>query len=232
MNDDFSVLIVEDEKNLGQTLKEYLEAKGFSSRLAVNAKEARQYFLHRPQIVILDIGLPDASGLDLAREFVQVHPSPLILFLSAQNDPDLRVEGLEIGAVDYITKPFDLRELILRLERWSELKKTPEDIIGLGTISINFSRFQLKTAEGELIDMGKKECAILKLLLERQGQAVDREEIIEQVWGPEQFPTNRTVDNYIVKLRKWCETDPSLTIKSVRGIGYKLSLAGDQYGHL
>lgn len=223
-----NILIVEDEENLGITLSEYLKGLGHGCAWAKNAKEARELFkLEKPGVILMDIGLPDGNGLDLAREFRKLRKDFVLLFLSALNDPETKVEGLEIGADDYITKPFALKELILRLNRilssQSEISKLPEEI-NHGGLKIWFKRYEVQDAQGNVITLSQKECAILELLYTKKNNAVDREEIIEKIWGEDKFPSNRTVDNYIVKLRKWCESDPknSLEIQSIRSIGYKL----------
>ena len=223
-----NILIVEDEENLGITLSEYLKGLGHGCFWAKDAKTARELFnLQRPTVILMDIGLPDGSGLELAREFRKIRKDFVLLFLSALNDPETKVEGLEIGADDYITKPFALKELILRLNRilssQSEINKLPEEITH-GRLKIWFKRYEVQDASGSILTLSQKECAILELLYKKKNEAVDREEIIEKIWGEDKFPSNRTVDNYIVKLRKWCETDPSknLEIQSIRSIGYKL----------
>lgn len=225
-----SILIVEDEKNLGITLKEYLQDLSMNCHLATNVKEARELFKeHYPTIVLMDIGLPDGDGLSLARELREERKNFVLLFLSAQNDPETRVEGLEIGAQDYITKPFALKELTLRLERIFEFQQTdsnlPEEIT-LGPLKVWFKRYEVQDAQGNLLNLSQKECAILALLYQQRDQAVKRDEILEQIWGSDRFPSQRTIDNYIVKLRKWAETDPQghLTIQSIRAIGYKLTI--------
>jgi two-component system alkaline phosphatase synthesis response regulator PhoP len=223
-----NILIVEDEENLGITLSEYLKGLGHGCFWAKDAKTARELFAsQKPGVILMDIGLPDGNGLDLAREFRKIRKDFVLLFLSALNDPETKVEGLEIGADDYITKPFALKELILRLNRilssQSEISKLPEEI-NHGPLKIWFKRYEVQDAQGDILSLSQKECAILELLYTKKNEAVDREEIIEKIWGEDKFPSNRTVDNYIVKLRKWCETDPkkSLEIQSIRSIGYKL----------
>lgn len=218
------ILIVEDNQNLGATLQEYLEDIGSESRLAKNCQIAREYFKNlRPDIVLLDIGLPDGSGLELAREFKKERNDFNLLFLSAMNDPDIRVEGLEIGADDYITKPFALKELTLRLNKITE-KRAQKEVLHLGRLKIWFSRFEVADGAGNIISLSKKECEILELLYRERNKAVTRDQILNKIWGDDQFPSNRTIDNYIVKLRKWCETDPDadIEIKSIRGVGYML----------
>ena len=223
-----NILIVEDEENLGITLSEYLKGLGHDCVWAKDAKSARELFrTETPTVILMDIGLPDGNGLDLAREFRKIRKDFVLLFLSALNDPETKVEGLEIGADDYITKPFALKELTLRLKRilssQSEINKLPEEITH-GPLKIWFKRYEVQDADGVVIGLSQKECAILELLYTKKNVAIDREEIIEKIWGEDKFPSNRTVDNYIVKLRKWCESDPkkSLDIQSIRSIGYKL----------
>lgn len=228
MNTPYKILLVEDEINLGQTLSEYLSGLGHDLSWAQTATQARELFnTHRPQILLLDIGLPDGNGIDLAREFRKANKETILLFLSALNDPETRLEGLEIGADDYITKPFALKELVLRLNRILKSanirNELPEEIIH-GKLKIWLKKFEVQDGQGAILNLSQKECEILELLYTNAGQAVDREKIIEEVWGENKYPSNRTVDNYIVKLRKWCETDSDrpIQIESIRSVGYKL----------
>jgi two-component system, OmpR family, alkaline phosphatase synthesis response regulator PhoP len=228
---ELSVLIVEDEANLGQTLRDYLRAKKFSVELAPTCAEARVKFKDlAPAIVILDIGLPDGDGISLAREFRNRRKDCVLLFCTALNDPTLRVEGLELGAEDYITKPFELKELTLRLDRILKSRQITlhnPDEYKFGKLIFWPKRFEIQDGSGLIMPLGQKECAILELLLEKKNEVVARDEMIEKIWGENAFPTNRTIDNYIVKLRKWADSgDGSLIITSVRGIGYKLEVKG------
>ena len=221
-----SILIVEDEKNLGDTLSEYLAGKGHRCFFAQSCKTAEFFFIkYNPQVVLIDIGLPDGDGISLAKKFRKRRKNFVMLFLSAQNDPDIKVAGLESGADDYITKPFNLRELNLRLDRILKNHNNilPEKIIH-GQLGIWFDKFEVRCAHGILHPLSRKEQGILKLLYINREKPVERNIIIENIWGEGHYPSNRTVDNYIVKLRKWCETDPNESIKitSVRGVGYKL----------
>lgn len=224
------ILIVEDEKNLGDTLHDYLNSLGPQTFLASNAKEAQDIFdKQHPDIILMDIGLPDGDGLSLAKKMRQERSNVILFFVSAQNDPQVRVEGLEIGADDYITKPFALKELIYRLTKAIKMQEDNQgqaDEIVLGALKIWFKRYQVQDAHQQIINLSQKECEILKILYQRKNEAVEREEIINRVWGEDKFPSNRTVDNYIVKLRKWSETDPDKTIEiqTIRAIGYKLNI--------
>ena len=227
------LLLVEDEPNLGQTLRDYLLAKKYQVELAITCVEAREKFEKiKPAIVILDIGLPDGSGIDLAREFRSQRKDCVLIFCTALNDPYLRVEGLELGAEDYITKPFELKEMTIRLDRILKSRQftlqNPEEM-RFGKIIFWPKRFEIQDSGGNITSLSQKECAIVELLLERKNEVVSRDEMIENIWGQNSFPTNRTIDNYIVKLRKWADSDSagSLKITSVRGIGYKLELKGN-----
>ncbi|HXH29780.1 MAG TPA: response regulator transcription factor [Bacteriovoracaceae bacterium] len=230
---ELSLLIVEDEPNLGQTLRDYLRAKKFAVELATSCEEARYKFIELPPaIVILDIGLPDGSGIDLAREFRAARKDCVLLFCTALNDPALRVEGLELGAEDYITKPFELKELTLRLDRILRSRQVTlhnPDTYSFGKLVFWPKRFEIRDANGAVSSLGQKECAILELLIDRKNEVVARDEMIESIWGENSFPTNRTIDNYIVRIRKWADSDlaSELTITSVRGIGYKLEWKGN-----
>lgn len=224
------LLIVEDEANLGETLRDYFRSKGYRVEWAPSAADAdrlRYQMGAELDIVLLDINLPDGNGLELARRWRAQRRDLVVVFLSALNDPAIRVEGLEIGAEDYVTKPFELKELTLRFERILQYRRKsaadPEEL-KFGKLVFWPRRYEAQDAHGQLIPLGQKETAILQSLLARRGQVVSRDELIEDIWGSESFPTNRTVDNYIVKLRKWCESDDTLPLKiiSVRGVGYRI----------
>ncbi|MBD65476.1 MAG: DNA-binding response regulator [Halobacteriovoraceae bacterium] len=223
------ILIVEDEKNLGLTLKDYLETQNFEVNLAENVTQALSLFDSTTAIVLMDINLPDGNGIELAQALREKRKDFLLLFLSAQNDPETKYQGLEMGAQDFITKPFDLRELTIRLKKALQthaLLNQHINEIHLGKLSIRFGQFELEDANGKIINMGQKECGILELLYQKKNQVVSRDEILAQIWGDDVYPTNRTVDNYIVKLRKWIETDPTsrVSINTIRGVGYQLEI--------
>lgn len=224
-----NILIVEDETNLGLTLSEYLETLGYKITWAKSVLEAKELFQPTTAIVLMDIGLPDGDGIELAKELREKRKDFILLFLSAQNDPETKYEGLEMGAEDYITKPFDLRELTIRLKKAlnsKEILSQHHDEIKLGNLIIRFKNYELIDANMNSIHLGQKECGILELLYSRRGEVISRNNIIEQIWGEDSFPSNRTVDNYIVKLRRWIETDNQATIciNSIRGVGYQLEI--------
>jgi len=223
-----NILIVEDETSLGQTLCDYLGHQGFKYFWAKSAKEAESLFHEvTPQIVIMDIGLPDGNGLDLAKKFRKQRSNFVLLFLSAWNDPETKLEGLEIGADDYITKPFALKELELRLRRilrfQQDQNQLPEEI-SIGKLKVWFGKFEIQYADGSIAPLSQKECYILEILYRNKDQVISRDQIIEQVWGENNYTSNRTVDNYIVNLRKWTDSDKQSPVKiqSIRGVGYKM----------
>lgn len=232
MSDKYQILVVEDEANLGATLTEYLSDHGHTVDLAQSCQQAKDLFQRKhqsPQIILMDIGLPDGDGIELAKEFRSIRQDFVLIFLSAQNDPNTKYLGLEMGAEDYITKPFDLRELMLRLDKAIVLHgklTTYQDEIELASIKVRFKSYEATDAKGNLFPLGQKECAILELLYSHKNEVVSRDTMIETIWGVDAFPTNRTVDNYIVRLRKLLETDQTqdVEIKSIRGIGYQLRL--------
>jgi DNA-binding response OmpR family regulator len=192
------------------------------------AREALQD--QRFAAAVLDVGLPDGNGFEVARHLRQVSPSTAMLFLTAYGTPEDRIHGLELGADDYMTKPFVFRELLLRiqnmLKRAGEIAARGAGMSGpvrIGIATVDFDRFTAESG-GALQRLTHKECAVLKLLLERAGRAVTLDEILSHAWAPDEFPTERTVDNFILRLRRLVERDPARpeTILSIRGVGYQL----------
>jgi two-component system alkaline phosphatase synthesis response regulator PhoP len=232
MNGDIPLLVVEDERNVGETLAERLQGAGYRVTLADSAARARQAWRSEaPALALLDVGLPDGNGFALARELRGAAPQTAIIFLTAHGNPEERVRGLEIGADDYITKPFHFRELLLRiqncLKRAQDLANLPGEVRGtlhIGRAQVDFERFSA-VVDGEHHALTHKECAVLRLLASRVGKAVSRDEILDRAWSADEFPTSRTVDNFIVRLRRLVEVDAAepRVIRSIRGVGYLLT---------
>jgi two-component system, OmpR family, alkaline phosphatase synthesis response regulator PhoP len=226
------LLVVEDERNVGETLAERLRDAGFRVTLAPSAARARlAWQTQPPQLSVLDVGLPDGSGFDLARELRAAVPQAAIIFLTAHGNPEDRVRGLELGADDYVSKPFHFRELLLRiqncLKRAQDLAELPGEMRGvvcIGRARVDFERFSAEVA-GTHHALTHKECAVLRLLASRVGKAVSRDEILDKAWSADEFPTSRTVDNFIVRLRRLVEpdVDEPRVIRSIRGVGYLLT---------
>jgi two-component system alkaline phosphatase synthesis response regulator PhoP len=223
------ILIVEDEPNLGSTLQEYLSLKNFNCHLATNLADARNVFQSsqsKIKIVLMDIGLPDGSGLDLAKELFSINNKLILIFLSAQNDPSTRLMGLDLGAYDYITKPFELRELTLRLERILQQQSSPDEKITFEEIHFDPSSLQISYQDHGAVQLNVKESGIFHLLISHVNQVISRDQMIDSVWGANEFPSNRTIDNYIVRLRKIIDElqIQHIEIVSIRGVGYKMQL--------
>ena len=235
MNNAIHLLVVEDERNVGETLSERLQAAGYRVTLAESATRARQAWRSEaPKLALLDVGLPDGNGFALARELRAAAPQTAIIFLTAHGNPEERVRGLEIGADDYLTKPFHFRELLLRiqncLKRAQDLADLPGEVRGMlriGRAQVDFERYSAEVA-GEHHALTHKECAVLRLLASRVGKAVSRDEILDRAWSADEFPTSRTVDNFIVRLRRLVEVDAAepRVIRSIRGVGYLLTEVG------
>jgi DNA-binding response OmpR family regulator len=226
-----ALLLVEDDPNVAGTLATRLTAEGFTVTRAGSVKAAQDAIrMHAFAAAVLDVGLPDGNGFDVARHLQEESPGTAMLFLTAYGTPEDRIRGLELGADDYMTKPFVFRELLLRIQN---MLKRARDIaqpgaaargpIRIGIATVDFDRFTAESA-GTLHRLTHKECAVLKLLVGQAGKAVSRDQILEQAWAPDEFPTERTVDNFILRLRKLVEQNPAnpRTIRSIRGVGYQL----------
>jgi len=225
------ILVVEDETNVGRTLTERLTAEGFRVTWARTAAEAQAADLQEPAaLALLDVGLPDESGFDLAAALRRRHPQTAIVFVTAFGTPEDRVRGLELGAEDYVVKPFHFKELLLRIQNalrratlLSQSDSRFDRPLRVGRARIDLKRMEVQI-DGRSVTLTHKECAVLTLLLEKQGAVLARDEILDRAWAPDEFPTPRTVDNFIVRLRRLIEPGPGepQVIRSVRGVGYQL----------
>lgn len=223
------ILIAEDEDNLREMLALNFTLEGYEVLQAPDgeiALEAWQSFT--PDVVLLDVMMPKRSGFEVCRTMRQTGDRTPVLFLSAKNQAQDRVSGLEAGADDYIAKPFFLPELLLRVQnilRRATWYAQPKDRLEFAGHCIDFRRYTVQFADGRLEPLGERELMLLKLFAERAGQVVSRDEILDAVWGRESFPSNRTVDNFMVRLRKLFEPDPTKPryLHTVWGVGYKFT---------
>ncbi|MDE3125722.1 MAG: response regulator transcription factor [Bacteroidota bacterium] len=228
-----SILLADDEENLHEALRLNLELEGYTVTSAYNGTDAlkaiaNEYF----DLIILDVMMPEVDGISVA-ETVRVNNNEVpILMLSAKNTGADRVLGLKKGADDYLTKPFNLEELLLRIEKLIEknkkllVKDTIADVFEFSNNKIDFKAQEAITYNGNKIDLSKKEAMLLKLLIEHKGEVVSRERILQVVWGYNVYPTTRTIDNFILNFRKYFEADSKNPrhFHSVRGSGYKFTL--------
>ena len=227
-----SVLVAEDEESLREALKLNLELEGYEVTTVDNGPAViktvkSEYF----DLIVLDIMLPDMDGITVCETIRMQHNDVPILFLSARNSSADRVEGLRKGGDDYLTQPFTLEELLLRVEKLVTKNKRLKEPQTMGD-TYEFAGCKIDFAAHEAIDknkhaqeLSKKEAALLKLLIEHEGEVVSREQILQIVWGYNVYPTTRTIDNFILNFRKFFEKDSRNPkhFHSIRGIGYKFT---------
>lgn len=223
----YRILITEDEPNMRVGLKDNLEFEGYTVELAENGTLGLEMILKNTyDLILLDVMMPGISGLDVCRKAREKGVSTPILLLTAKSEEMDKVLGLELGADDYVTKPFSLRELLARIKailRRGGLKNSGASMLSIGKLSVNFEAYTALNSAGA-VRMSHKEYDILHYLMQRKNEIVTRYELLEKVWGYEESPTTRTVDNFIVKLRQKVEADPNdpKIILTVHGTGYKL----------
>lgn len=214
------ILLIEDDSSLGKTLKERLEKEKYSVEWSQELKGARELLKSKSfDLIILDIKLPDGSGFDLAVEIKKITSSPLI-FVSAMTTAEYRLKGYELGAEEFIPKPFHLKELLLRV-RHVLMNHAPEKNLNIRGISVDFEKRAIAHVGQPLEYLQVKDFNILKLLIDVAPRVVSRDEILDLFWGDEKFPSTRTVDNVIVRLRSLLKDEENKLIRSVRGIGYQ-----------
>jgi DNA-binding response OmpR family regulator len=225
-----TILIVEDEPHIVMGLRDAFEFEGYRVLSAGRGRDGVALAKSEcPDAIILDLMLPDMNGYAVCEEVRQWNPGVPILMLTARSQEMDKIRGLDAGADDYVTKPFGLNELIARMRalfrRAARQAGMPVETLTIGTVIVNFTA-QTLVVEGQEERLSFYEVELLKLLAERVGQPVSRDEILSKVWGLDASPTNRTVDNFIVKLRKKVEPQPEKPqhILTVYGFGYKLVL--------
>jgi DNA-binding response OmpR family regulator len=225
------LLLVEDEANLAEVIADNLGLEGYDVEVAPDGERALESVSARPPaLIVLDVMLPGIDGFEVCARLRKEGNEVPVLFLTARTESDDRVRGLEAGGDDYLGKPFDLRELILRVRailkrsQWAREPSSAGDELVLGDARVDFKRFTA-SMEGREVRLSTKETLILRLLAERAGQVVSRTEILDRVWGYDAFPTTRTIDNFVVRLRRILEPDPSQPryLHTIRGTGYRLT---------
>ena len=227
-----SILLVEDEENLHEALKLNLELEGYEVTSAFDGAAAlkavsNEYF----DLIIIDVMLPEMDGIAVTETIRLSNNDVPVLILSAKNSSADRVLGLKKGADDYLTKPFNLEELLLRVYKLINKNKKLQDKSSLGdqyefgNNQVDFKAQEATSFNGEKIQLSKKETMLLKLLIENKNEVVPREKILQSVWGYNVYPTTRTIDNFILNFRKYFEEDSRNPryFHSVRGVGYKYS---------
>lgn len=225
-----SILLVEDEENLHETIKLNFELEGYEVTSAFDGSQALQavaneYF----DLIVMDIMLPEIDGISVTENIRLQNIETPILILSAKNASADKIAGLKKGADDYLTKPFNLEELLLRVDKLIEKNKRLQpknqvsETYSFGNNTIDFKAQEAINFINEKIDLSKKEAMLLRLLIENKGEVVTREKILQMVWGYNVYPTTRTIDNFILSFRKYFELDSKEPkhFHSARGVGYK-----------
>lgn len=221
------ILLVEDEENIRETLKLNLELEDYEVITVGDGKDVIKTFKDQHfDLILLDIMLPEVDGLQLCEQIRLINTDIPIIFITAKDTPNDKIAGLKRGADDYITKPFNLEELLLRvqilLKRSQKQTSVSLDEFTFGDNYVNFKTYDAKGEQGAF-KLTKKESMLMKLLIERRGEVVSRQQILQSVWGYDVYPSTRTIDNFILSFRKYFEKDPRnpVYIHSVRGIGYQ-----------
>lgn len=225
--------LVEDDPTIRELIAQKLARVNYSVQTFPEAAPLLQdgQSLSNTDLFIVDLMLPgEINGFELCQQIRERSPWVPVLILSALSEPQNRIDGLKAGADDYLTKPFEMEELMLRVQgmlrrrTWYQTAPTSGNEFSWGSNRVHFQRLE-GSRDGKLFSLSPKECMLLKLLIERSGEVVSRDEILDKVWGYHVFPSTRTVDNFIVRLRKCFEKDPAnpVHIQSVRGYGYRFT---------
>jgi two-component system, OmpR family, response regulator len=226
--DKVKVLLAEDDRNLGNILKSYLDAKGYAAQLFINGQEAMDHFTREKfDFCIVDVMMPVKDGFTLAREIRELDSRIPILFLTAKSLEDDKLKGFQVGGDDYLTKPFSMEELLMRME--AILRRTSaKSAYDIATGNCQIGRYlfdynhQMLTAEGFEQRLTSKESDLLKLLSEHINQVVDRSYALNKIWQNDSYFNARSMDVYIAKLRKYLKDDPGVELINVHGVGFKL----------
>jgi DNA-binding response OmpR family regulator len=222
------ILLAEDDRNLGNILKNFLDAKGYIATLCINGQEAIDAFQKKEfDFCILDIMMPVKDGFAVAKEIRLSNPKIPIMFLTAKTMQEDKIKGFETGADDYLTKPFSMEELMMRMQ--AILRRTEdsgrnaenENTYQLGKYSFDFNR-QVLTIKGKDQKLTSKEAGLLRLLCSNANEVLERSTALNKIWSDDSYFNARSMDVYIVKLRKYLKEDPSVELINVHGVGFKL----------
>jgi len=219
------ILVIEDDRAVQRALRRLFEAENYKVEIAPDGRSGLEMFhASQPSAVVLDLRLPELSGSEVCREIKKHAPQFPVIVLSAKNDVADKVLLLETGADDYVTKPFSPRELLARVR--AAVRRTarpdPGQLFSFGNVSVDFAKMEL-TRDGQRVPMTAREFELLKFFVRNPGRVLSRSELLNQVWGYHSYPTTRTVDNHIWKLRMKVEQDPENPVHfhTVHGAGYK-----------
>jgi DNA-binding response OmpR family regulator len=222
-----NILLVEDDTNLGYVVQDNLQMNGYNVTLCTNGKDGLDKFKQLPySLCVLDVMLPQKDGFTLASDIKKINPSTPIIFLTAKAMDDDKIRGLSLGADDYLTKPFNFDELLLRIEAvlrrtFIQQSNSEGEFFSIGNLKFDTKNYQLLKNNQLFKKLTKKESEILKILCEKQGETVERGVILNLVWGEDTYFNGRSLDVFITKLRKYTQLE-NIEIINVHGIGFKL----------
>lgn len=225
----YHVLIAEDEESLAHGLELNLRLEGYTVTLCRTGLQAEEVFKTGPgsfDLALLDVMLPGKSGFDLCRIIKSINPSLPVMFLTAKGQITDKREGLRLGADDYLTKPFDLEELLLRVANLVKRSTRSQDkLYRFESGQINFDTYVITTRDHRQLPLSRREIGLLELLTSSPGKVISRDQILEKLWEPHENASSRTIDNYILSFRKYFEENPRQPrhFHSVRGVGYKFT---------
>ena len=223
------ILLVEDEENIRDLVKMNLELEDYEVVATDNGRKAIKHFEEEHfDLIILDVMLPEVDGFQICEQIRLTNMEVPVIFLTAKDGMSDKISGLKRGADDYLTKPFHLEELLLRvnnlIRRTSKAPENTPEIYEFGKNKVNFRTYEATGIKGDFL-LTKKEAMLLKLLIDRKNEVVSRHQILQSVWGYDVFPSTRTIDNFILSFRKYFEEDQRSPVyfHSVRGVGYKFT---------
>jgi two-component system alkaline phosphatase synthesis response regulator PhoP len=224
------ILVVDDEEHLAAGISENLQAEGYATDVAHDGEKGLVKIRSGDyDLVVLDVMMPKQNGLEVCETMRREGLQTPVMFLTVKSDADDRIRGLEAGGDDYLAKPFHLKELLLRVSailRRSDWYRRADDSVSFAGNEIDFTTYQARAWDGSEHTLTHKEAMILKMLSEHAGSIVPREDILDRVWGYEVFPSTRTIDNFIVRLRKRFERNAEAPahFHTVRGVGYRFTV--------
>ena len=215
------ILLVEDDIDLQKVLAQYLELSGFDVRTANHGKHGLEVFKeHHSDLCILDVMMPVMDGFTLATEIRKLDPDMPIVFLTAKNQKEDKLRGLKIGADDYITKPFEAEELVLRIHNILKRSgKGEQESVQLGKLQIRFNELLIQD-NGKSHQLTPRESELLRFLIDHPNRVLTREQILEELWGQNDYFMGRSMDVFISRLRKYLQAEPSVSLETKRGVGF------------
>lgn len=222
------ILLVEDDDSLGFMIQDLLSLNGYKVHLAKDGKEGLHYFNKSTyDLCLIDIMMPKKDGFSLVEDIRKINPAMAVIFLTARNQKEDKIKGLKLGADDYITKPFDSDEFLLRVKAIlrrsgnTEKEESNSNLIKIGNYTFDKNSLQLQSPDFSK-RLTKKEAALFKLLCEHKGKVLEREVVANLIWGDDSYFVGRSMDVFITRLRKYLKSDPSISISNIHGVGFRL----------